>query len=186
METDRERRMRREKGQGVVRALHQSELEAAGTARANALREADEQLDRIARLLPDALAAGLSISEIARLTGLSRPTVYELRSRYSNSERDLSLAVLQTLMSFGFSDDVAAHLGRTQAEIRPIIHGFMDRGWVDWDLENRQVRRDVGDVIVSDEELETPYYVTMEGYQALEAWRFNEDNAREHQSEDQS
>lgn len=93
----REQRIRREKGQAVVRGLHISELEAAGERRALALRQADEELDRVARLLPDALAAGLTVAEIARVTGISRPTLYELRGRYASDGGDVRLAVLQAV-----------------------------------------------------------------------------------------
>src|SRR4051794_35533732 len=88
---------RREKGRAVVRALHVEQLEEAGTERHAALQAAEAHLDRIARLLPAALAAGLTLTEIARIAGVSRPTLYELRARYSDQPVDLSLGVLQAL-----------------------------------------------------------------------------------------
>src|SRR5690242_19169579 len=94
-DSNRQTARQREKGGGVVRSLYAGEFESARNRRQDALREADAQLDRIARLLPEALAAGWKISEIARLTDVSRPTLYELRGRYTGSPRDLRLAVLQ-------------------------------------------------------------------------------------------
>jgi hypothetical protein len=106
---DRETRLKREKGKATVRALHLSELEAAGAARARAIAEADKQLDRVARLLPDALSGGLSLSEIGRVARVSRQTLYELRARYSDSDGDLRLAVLQSVawMQPTTADEVA-------------------------------------------------------------------------------
>ena len=74
--------------EALVRGLHLSELQAAGAARAVALHQAELELDRVARLLPDALQAGISLAEIARVAGVSRPTLYELRARYGGSVRD--------------------------------------------------------------------------------------------------
>jgi hypothetical protein len=68
---DREARLKREKGKATVRALHLSELEAAGAARARALAEADKQLDRVARLLPDALTADFCCRRSAGSPGLA-------------------------------------------------------------------------------------------------------------------
>ena len=81
----REDTLRHEKGKALVRALHLSELVATSKAREVALHEAEAQFDRIARLLPDALKGGISMTEIARVTGISRPTLYELRARYGGS-----------------------------------------------------------------------------------------------------
>jgi transcriptional regulator GlxA family with amidase domain len=69
---DRRRAIEAETNRGVVLALHRSEFHAAGERRAEALRVADSEIDWIARLMPEALQAGFSMSELARLTGLSR------------------------------------------------------------------------------------------------------------------
>ena len=124
---DRESRLKREKGKATVRALHLSELEAAGAARARALAEADKQLDRVARLLSDALSGGLSLSEIGRVAGVSRQTLDELRARYSDSDGDLRLAVLQSVawMQPTTADEVAEHLGR---DVGDVAHRRMEDG----------------------------------------------------------
>jgi len=131
--SDREARLKREKGKATVRALHLSELAAAGEARARALAEADKQLDRVARLLPDALSGGLSLSEIARVAGVSRQTLYELRVRYPGSDGDLKLAVLQSVawMQPTTAGEVADHFGRDSGDIARTLSGFVSDDLVD-------------------------------------------------------
>ena len=85
-----------------------------GAARELALLQAEQQLDRLARLLPNALAGGLSLAEISRVTGVSRPTLYELKARYDDSDADLRLAVLQA---------VARNPGRSTEELQPTSAG---------------------------------------------------------------
>jgi len=53
-----------------------AELRELGERRRAALAEADAALRRVEELLPGALAAGLSMSEIATLSAVSRPTLY--------------------------------------------------------------------------------------------------------------
>jgi hypothetical protein len=56
-------------------------LEAHGARRHAALTAAHAELEELRRLVPLALDAGLRKSEIARLTGLGRPTI----DRYARS-----------------------------------------------------------------------------------------------------
>jgi hypothetical protein len=163
-ELPRHVRVRREKAQALARAVHLSELQAAGAARALALHQADEQLDRIARLLPDALGAGVSMAEIARITSVSRPTLYELRARYGESERDLTLAVLQAVGSRGPLpvQDLADHLGRETKEILPVIQSFIGDGLVEWAVDAMPPHREEGPGVD----------ITGKGMEALEAWEF--------------
>ena len=160
----RDRHMRREKGQALVRALHLSELQAAGEAREKALRKADEQLNRIGRLLPDALGSGISLAEIARVTGVSRPTLYELRGRHSQKFGDLLLAVLQTAASRGPVDraGVAAFLERPVEEIRSVVDTLVDGGLVVEDFND-----DPEDPMME-------LTLTGNGFHALEEWDFDE------------
>jgi hypothetical protein len=72
----REQWLLQEKGKAVVRTLHLSELQDAGEARLSAIDRADVQREVICSLLPGALKAGLSLAEISRVTGVSRPTLY--------------------------------------------------------------------------------------------------------------
>jgi len=160
---DRERRMRYEKGKGLLRAVHESELDAAGAARALALHEAEQQLDRIARRLRDALAAGLTVSEIARLTGVSRPTLYELRARYSADPRDLTFAVISVIGSRAGSIDasgVVAVLKRPAKEIGPLVRDLIDQDVVREDFNEKP----------DDPMMEL--FLTEKAFDLLEAWEF--------------
>ena len=161
-ETDRRETMQREKGRGLVRALHLSELQAAGAARELALHTAEQQLDRIAKVLPDALGAGLSMSEIARVTGVSRPTLYELRDRYDN--RNLWLAVFQTVARLGRTrcSAIAALLGRSNEEVDAVLQSLLE-----------------SDLLVEDHNLDEDdpaleYWLTPGGFDALEAYTFED------------
>jgi hypothetical protein len=179
---NRKAQIQREKGRAVLRALHENELADAGTRRAAALVLADEQLDRIARLVPDAVEAGLGITEIARLTGLSRPTLYELRARYSESPRDLRIAVLQALMRHetSFPDTLPPHLKRPDAEIRPVIDDFFARGWIKWDVDGGEPREPPApgglQFARGDDGIVYPFAVTRAGYEALESWTFADES----------
>jgi hypothetical protein len=160
---DREERLNREKGKALVRDLHESELRAAGAARAVALYEADQQLDRIARLLPDALEGGLSLTEVARITKVSRPTLYELRAKYGGSPGDLRLAVLQTVATRApiWESEVVEHLGGRD-EAAGVLVSFWREGLLDIDPPS------------DDPDLRTGpgYEMTAKGYETLENWTF--------------
>ena len=116
-----------------VRALYVSQLEAAGSARSEALRQADAHLDRIARLIPDAVNSGLSLTDVARVTGVSRPTLYQLRARYGDSHADLRMALLQVVADAGSASlpQLVDGLGRPQAELWPVLRDYVDAGVLD-------------------------------------------------------
>lgn len=50
-----------------------------GRRRAEALEQADRELDAIAELLPHAQAAGVNLKQVHEITGVSRPTLYARR-----------------------------------------------------------------------------------------------------------
>ena len=58
-----------------------AELHELGERRRAALEEADAALRRVQELLPGALDAGLTITEVAQLSAVSRPTLYGFRER---------------------------------------------------------------------------------------------------------
>jgi hypothetical protein len=148
-----------------VRALHESELQAAGAARAVALQEADQQLDRIARLLPDALAGGLTLSGVSQITGVSRPTLYQLRGRYSDSVGDVRFALLQTIAIRQpvLISDLCTQLARPESEVWKIAQEFVTDGSIELDIPHE------GD--------EPAFLLLAHGYETLETWEFAEDEA---------
>ncbi len=149
-----------EKGRALVRGLHLSELQAAGAARSLALHQAELELDRVARLLPDALQAGISLAEISRVAGVSRPTLYELRARYGGSVGDMRLAVLQTLANHGAMgpDEIAERVGGDDQERARVLADYVDR----------EVDVDAG------EDGGPVYLITPTGLDLLEHWTFAE------------
>src|SRR5436190_24182806 len=91
---------RRESTRDQLKAMHKHVLAAAGEARLAAMQEATTELERIADLLPGALESGLSLAEISRITGVSRPTLYELQ-RESTATPDRGIQLLAALVAGG-------------------------------------------------------------------------------------
>jgi DNA invertase Pin-like site-specific DNA recombinase len=58
-----------------------AQLREHGARRRAAEATSAEELERIARLIPAAIEAGIPKREIARLTGVSRPTIDAILSR---------------------------------------------------------------------------------------------------------
>jgi transposase-like protein len=166
--TDRERKLTQARSSSVIKSLHARGLAEAGAARAVALEEAERQLDRIARLLHDALQGGVSMTEIARVTGVSRQTLYELRGRYGDTA-DLRFAVLQSLATQGESTarHVAEHVRRPEAEVEPLLAELVDQGLAGWELGHVDVDFAGGDF---------ECYLTMPGLRALEEWSFTDES----------
>lgn len=145
-----------------MRALHRSEIQAAGDARALALHQAEEQLDRIARRIPEALASGLSVTEIARISKLSRPTIYELRGRYSASEGDLNFAVLSSVARLQpvTGGEISQAIGRDVKVVSGVLSHLESSGYVSWDVEEEEDR------------VVQHWTLTSHGFGYLEAWEW--------------
>jgi hypothetical protein len=75
-------RLLRKLGHG---APYIEQLQAVGQRRRAALADAEAQLRLVEELLPDALDAGLTISEVAALSAVSRPTLARMRRRAERS-----------------------------------------------------------------------------------------------------
>jgi CRP-like cAMP-binding protein len=153
----------REKARGAVRGLYLSEFAAIGRRRSAALRAADEELDRLARLLRNAVDAGIGMAEISRESGVSRPTLYQLRARYGATERDLRIAVLQATLERGDAAEMAEELGIPREQVDSLVAEFEAAGWIRFDPE---------------EEF-SGWALTMEGLHALEEWTFEPADERE-------
>ena len=166
---DRIRKLWRDRGVRSARALHTCELNDAGSARARALQEADRQLDRIARRLPEALAAGVTMADVARATGVSRQTLYELRGRYG-SVADVRLAVLQAVACSPAAtvSALAERLGRPEREVADILGRFEADDLVDFEVEL------LTPVTGGVELHEQVWSCTEAGIGALEGWTFAE------------
>ncbi|MGH2841969.1 MAG: hypothetical protein ACRDKL_00070 [Solirubrobacteraceae bacterium] len=155
-----------ERAQGALRALYLGELAGIRQERAEALRRAERQLDRLARLLHNAHEAGIGLSEIGRVVGLSRQTLYQLRARYSENVGDVRLAVLQATVGGTTVKQIVSAVGRTGAEVEAVLVGLEAEGWV---------RRPEPDDFLDD--LGGPagppaidWLMTVEGVRALESW----------------
>lgn len=161
--TDRERRLTQARSSSVIKSMHVRGLAEAGAARAAALQEAEQQLDRIARLLHDALQGGVSMTEIARVTGVSRQTLYELRGRYGDTA-DLRLALLQALGTQypARIPELADHLGRPEDEVLRLFSELKDEGLAEWELE------------VNFEDGDFAGVMTAAGLRALEEWSLDD------------
>ena len=153
----------REETRAQARAVFVSQLESAGRARQAALRQADDQLDRIARVLPDAATAGLSVTDVARITGVSRPTLYQLRARYGESHRHLRLAVLRAVTTTdGTLKAIVRSLGRPEKDLWPVLQDFVDGDVLDVDP-------------YEDEDGTQPAFVlTQKGDVLMDVWHFEE------------
>ncbi len=156
----RQRHSESHRGREIVFGLHGDELREAGEARRAALKAADDQLDRIARLMPAALEGGLSLSEIGRLTGVSRPTLYELRARYGDSAVDLRFALLQTLATRpGLpAKEVEDYLGGPRTALSEIVRELRAQKVLDYEVEEGEE----GPVLC--------YELTDKGFAMLEHW----------------
>jgi len=71
-----------DRAQKIHRLVLLGELTELGHQRLEALQRAQDLADGIALVLPDALSTGLQLTEIARVTGVSRPTLYAWAGRH--------------------------------------------------------------------------------------------------------
>jgi DNA-binding MarR family transcriptional regulator len=111
----------------------------------------------------------LTLTDIARISGVSRPTLYELRARYGGSTSDLQLAVLQTVASRPgvLGSDLARHVGRPLKEVFAVVQAFADQGFIDYEPSEGRPSEPVS-------------FATAEGFDLLENWSFD-DQVRDEQ-----
>lgn len=116
----------RRRGEEVSRALYRKEIGNAARQRQERTAEAEEAAARIESLLPGAVGAGISVAELANLTGWSRPTIYRMASRsreqadLTGLAKDLEEAVTQASAKAGHdagSYDLAQLLEIDQEEV---------------------------------------------------------------------
>lgn len=166
MATRKEAIRQREQGKAAVRALYLSELEDIGAQRAAALKAAEEQIDRVSRVLQSALDAGFSLSEIARLTEVSRPTLYQLRARQTAAADDIRLAIFQSIANHGviYEGTLREHLATDPAKFRQALDVMVREGLLTEDFND------------DPDEPDMQFALTPAGLAELSNWSFDEDD----------
>ena len=145
-----------------MRERYADEIERAGQGRRAALDQADTQLRVMKDLLPGAIDAGLPITEIARLSGVSRPTLYDLL-KDSEAEPDLPAAVLAALVEAPrTSREIGEALGIDNGRASDLMAGLQESGWLE--------AVDGGKALP-----ERAYIATKVGETALRDWEFPEE-----------
>jgi hypothetical protein len=90
----------------------------------------------VARLLPNALQAGISITEIARVTGVSRPTLCELQGRYGGSLGEFALGRLQTIaLRQPIGHEQLRLLFEERDVLAQVVVDFANGGLIELDVE---------------------------------------------------
>jgi hypothetical protein len=84
-----------------MQALYRQNLADAGESIKTAENQLDTQLKRVGTLIDGSIAAGIRVSEIAEITGLSRQKIYDLRDRQRPDEEDLNMRILARLGAAG-------------------------------------------------------------------------------------
>ena len=103
----------------------------------------------------------MGLSEISRAVDVSRPTLYQLRARYSDNPGDVRLAVLQETIGGKTVEAIVEAVKRRRSEIEQVLADLEEHGWIrtptpdDYDYADE----DPGD-----------WVMTVEGLAALEAW----------------
>lgn len=116
----------------ALQQMHREALQAAGAGRAAALQQADVHLKNIGRLIRAALRAGVRLTEIAEITGVSRPTLYSLQQTVERDPQTTAFDVL-TLLAYGGQLDaqqLAAELGLTEDEAAGLLQELTARGLI--------------------------------------------------------
>ena len=96
------------------------------------MEQADLELERIGGLLPGAIEAGLSLVEISRLAGVSRPTLYQLQER-SNGVRNPDLEVLAALVGAGpqTEGELEESFGWSTGRLGETIDRLIEKRWIE-------------------------------------------------------
>jgi DNA-binding PadR family transcriptional regulator len=124
MALPRDLRRQRQRSRALLDALSRDALEEAGHRLADIRQAEERELETISRHLPGALAGGLSVTEIAEITGLSRQKIYELRKRHTFADDDLQLRILIQLAAGGAqSAEGVAHV--LDDVPPPIVYGAL-------------------------------------------------------------
>lgn len=125
-------RRERNRARALLAGLSREALEVAGDRIQAAQDQLDEEIDRVAIHVAGAVNAGIPMSEIAKLTGLSRQKLYELKKRGGGDRDDLPYRALAVLAGAGALDSgqLASNLEVDADEIEPVVRSLLTQGWV--------------------------------------------------------
>ncbi len=120
------------KSRAVTGALIRQALESAGQRIREAQRDLDRELARIGRNVAGAQAAGISISDVAEMTGLSRQKIYELRDRHGAGMEELSYRILAQLAAGGAqsAEQLAGSLKQDPGPVQSAVGEMLAEGWL--------------------------------------------------------
>lgn len=119
----------RARHRALVKELHREALSEEGQ-RLQALQEQTEQgMGRLGYRVVAALQAGFSVSEVAKLSGVSRSKVYELRDLYGAQFDDLDMRALARLAAGGGMtvDGLAEQLERPVDQVSALVNQLLER-----------------------------------------------------------
>jgi hypothetical protein len=109
-------------------AKYRAQLTQLAQDRETARADVDQAMQGIARLLPGAMQAGISIVDAAQLTGLSRPTLYRMlsESRERSPLRDVAARFEQALElnDRALPYDLASHFGTSTEQVFDALMGL--------------------------------------------------------------
>ena len=144
-----------------MQTLYRRMLAEIGDAIKAAQGQLDAEIGRIGVQIDGAIGAGIRVSEIAELTGLSRQKVYDLRDRQRGTQDDLDMRVLAQLGAAGAltAAQVTAHLKLDEKLITKTMGDLESRGFVKPLMSTYQSGRS-----------ETHFKLTQAGAVAVERW----------------
>jgi DNA-binding MarR family transcriptional regulator len=133
MPASRDIRRQQQRSRSLLLALSRNALQEAGQRLSDARASEQHALRMIGQQVNVALRAGMRISEIAELTGLTRQKVYELRDAHGDSAEDLEALVLTQLAASGGQsvEGLVGQLRDVDADgVRRMLADLQQRGLV--------------------------------------------------------
>lgn len=120
------------RGKALAAGLTREALDDAGRRIRAAQEHLEREINRVGIHVAGALAAGVRISEISELTGLSRQKVYELRDRFKGVDDQLPHRVAAQLAAAGAlsADQLADQLGHAQGAMEAVVANLLQQHWV--------------------------------------------------------
>jgi hypothetical protein len=114
------------------RTMYRHELGTAGAQRQEHLQGVDAASQRIVQLLPGAKEAGVSIADMARLTGYSRPTIYRILAE-ARPQYDFDTEFARWARALDSASDQVGH--------QAMLNEFADCAGIDVDQIRAQLTR---------------------------------------------